>query len=597
MNETMFFGRFALDIALKATLLFSFTVLVIGLLRRSGAAARHLAGTAGLIGALALPLLTLALPRWEIGVLPAPIASPAAPVSSLAAAVFEGSDPVPDSGWEAAKDNPGEAGSPVTPLDPRGRSVPWPLVALALWTAGALLVGGRLAFGMLRVRRIRREAAPIRDVEWTQETRRLSRALELDRPVELLESARVPVAITSGLLRPLLLLCRQARLWEVERRRVVLLHELAHVRRGDWLWLLLAEAALAFYWWHPLAWVLARQVRRDCERACDDLVLAAGTKPSVYAGHLLGIFRSLSAAAHPVAPAVASARPSHFEGRLRAILDPSQPRREMPRGRALISATGLFAAAAAIAVIQPWTPVCANPAIESLSAEAAVTVASPAAAAEDASPACEKKKEKPKTAGLEHAAASASPSDSPSPSAEAAPDEPLPESGVTLPAILKTIGTAKDAAGGFVRASNEGRRSGRRDGSDWYSRGMGLHRRERYDEAIEAFQKAIEAGYREDAASYNIACGYALKGDRDKAFEWLRRAEEAGFDLASYLGHDDDLDSLRGDPRWKALKNAVERHPSARQEREAAAAVTRYERIASRSRERRVLLRRRQASS
>jgi beta-lactamase regulating signal transducer with metallopeptidase domain len=166
--------------------------------------------------------------------------------------------------------------------------------------------------------------------------------------------------MTSGLRRPLLLLCRQARFWAVERRRVVLLHELAHVRRADLLWLLLSEAAIAIYWWHPLAWVLTRQVRRDCERACDDLVLTAGTKPSVYAGHLLGIFRSLSAAAHPVAPAVASERPSHFEGRLRAILDPAGSRRELPRGRAFLSAAGLFVAAAGIAVVQPWAPVCAN---------------------------------------------------------------------------------------------------------------------------------------------------------------------------------------------------------------------------------------------
>jgi beta-lactamase regulating signal transducer with metallopeptidase domain/Flp pilus assembly protein TadD len=583
MNETTISGiRFGVDIALKATLLFSFTSLAIGLLRRSGAAARHLAGTAGLIGALALPLLTLALPRWEIGVLPAPFLSPSIRVSSSAVSVTERYDPAPSPRPEAAMDNPMQTSSPAAPLNPQGRHMPWPLLALALWTAGALLVGARLAFGMLRVRRIRREAVPIRDAEWTEETRRLSREIELDRSVELLESARVPVAMTSGLFRPLLLLCRQARLWEVERRRVVLLHELAHVRRGDWLWLLLAEAALAFYWWHPLAWVLGRQVRRDCERACDDLVLAAGTKPSVYAGHLLGIFRSLSAAAHPVAPAVASERPSHFEGRLRAILDPKQSRRELPRGRALASATGLLACAAAIAVVQPWTPDRANAAFERSSADAAVTLAPLAVAGEAPSAECEESKRAKTKPELAHTAASAPPSASPSASGEETdPGEPLPDSGRTLPAILKAIGGVKDAAGGFVRASNEGRSTDRRDGSDWFSRGMSLHHRERYDQAIEAFQKAIEAGYREDAASYNIACGYALKGERDKAFEWLHRAEEAGFDLASYLGHDDDLDGLRGDPRWKALKNAVERHPSARQEREAAAAVKRYERIAA----------------
>ena len=572
MNETTISAiRFAFDIALKATLLFSLTALVIGLLRRSGAAARHLAGTAGMIGALVLPLLTLALPRWEVGVLPALFPSPAIRKSSLAEAVSERSGPASNLKWETAKNTLTETVSPVTPLQPRRPSVPWPLVVLGAWTAGALLVGARLAVGMLRVHRIHLEAEPIQDPEWAEETRRLSREIALDRPVELLESARVPVAMTSGLLRPLLLLCRQARLWEVERRRVVLLHELAHVRRADWLWLLLAEAAFAFYWWHPLAWVLERQVRRDCERACDDLVLAAGTKPSVYAGHLLGIFRSLSVAAHPVAPAIASARPSHFEGRLRAILDPGQTRRELPRGRALLCATGLFAASAAIAVVQPWTPVRGAAAVQHSCARSAATPAPAAVAVEAPSRACEKsKKAKAKPAGLAHTAVSED---------AAEPPETLPDSGQTLPAILKALDVVKDASSGFVRASNEGASKGKRDGGDWYSRGMSLYRREHYDEAIEAFQNAIAAGHREDAASYNIACSYALKGDKDKAFEWLRRAEEAGFDLASYLGHDDDLDGLRSDPRWKVLKS--ESRPSARQEREGAAAAKRYEQIAA----------------
>ena len=66
-------------------------------------AARHLAGTAGLIGALALPLLTLALPRWEVRVLPALVRSPAKPVSSRAVTVSERSDFAPDQQWESVK--------------------------------------------------------------------------------------------------------------------------------------------------------------------------------------------------------------------------------------------------------------------------------------------------------------------------------------------------------------------------------------------------------------------------------------------------------------------------------------------------------------
>jgi len=84
--------------------------------------------------------------------------------------------------------------------------------------------------------------------------------------------------------------------------------------------------------------------------------------------------------------------------------------------------------------------------------------------------------------------------------------------------------------------------------------------KQQYDEAIRAFEKAIEAGYREDASSYNIACGYALKGERDRAFEWLRKAEEAGFRTDKYLSSDDDLDNLRSDPRFKAFRQEARQH-------------------------------------
>ena len=114
--------------------------------------------------------------------------------------------------------------------------------------------------------------------------------------------------MTAGVRRPVLLVHAGARKWPPERRRVVLLHELAHVRRADWLTLVAAEIAGAIYWFHPLVWLARREARRSCERACDDLVLDHGTKPSVYAAHLLGIVRSLK-------PATVRALPSrHGDG-------------------------------------------------------------------------------------------------------------------------------------------------------------------------------------------------------------------------------------------------------------------------------------------
>jgi tetratricopeptide (TPR) repeat protein len=87
----------------------------------------------------------------------------------------------------------------------------------------------------------------------------------------------------------------------------------------------------------------------------------------------------------------------------------------------------------------------------------------------------------------------------------------------------------------------------------WYERGKALHDEGRYEDAIEAFSRAIEAGQREGAATYNIACGLARLGHKDLAFEWLHKAEEAGFDVGAYLERDDDLDSLRSDPRYLAM--------------------------------------------
>jgi hypothetical protein len=135
--------------------------------------------------------------------------------------------------------------------------------------------------------------------------------------------------MTWGILRPKLLLPPEADGWPIDRRRVVLMHELAHIRRGDFLTQLITQIARAIYWFNPLIWVAAKQIARESEGACDDLVLTQETKASDYAEHLLTVVAGLKAGTLIPVAAIAMARSSRLEGRLLAILDAKRNRRKL----------------------------------------------------------------------------------------------------------------------------------------------------------------------------------------------------------------------------------------------------------------------------
>jgi tetratricopeptide (TPR) repeat protein len=290
-------------------------------------------------------------------------------------------------------------------------------------------------------------------------------------------------------------------------------------------------------------------MQKDCERACDDLVLAAGTRPSVYAAHLLSIIRSLRLSHQRALPAVAMARRSYWDGRMRAILDPAVPRRSVSGREARVAAAAIVTAVVALAVFEPWAPhraeaMASNP-------FAGVDLDSKADEVESS---CPEKKSGPKRPVGRERPSGKTPivvQSSLSPEADSASPEAVsaPEMTAWAEPNLQAEQPTPQAAG-FVKAS----RKHPKNGGDWYSRGMELHNERRYDEAIAAFAHAIEEGTRVDAATYNIACGYALKGDAERAVEWLRKSLAEGFELSSYIDKDDDLDGVRSDPRFVELR-------------------------------------------
>ena len=222
-----------------------------------------------------------------------------------------------------------------------------------LWAAGALLLLLRLALGMVRVSMWTRRARAIDDGHWLTLVHRLASQLCVARPVTLLRSDRACVPMTWGVVYPTVMLPAEADEWTVERRTIVLLHELAHVKRLDAFTQAVVQIAVSAFWFNPLVWVVARHMRTEREHACDDLVLQGGARASDYAEDLLQIARSLGDSTALAAAALAMARRSEIEGRLLAILDPKTNRRTVSRARLVAASAGVFALALPLAALAP----------------------------------------------------------------------------------------------------------------------------------------------------------------------------------------------------------------------------------------------------
>lgn len=100
-------------------------------------------------------------------------------------------------------------------------------------------------------------------------------------------------------------------------------------------------------------------------------------------------------------------------------------------------------------------------------------------------------------------------------------------------------------------------------GTHWHMLGYSLHAANRLDEALKVHLKAAEFADVKPVASYNVACVYALKSDKDKAFEWLGKAVDAGFARPEQLTDDTDMDSLRSDARWQGIVARVDKAAAA----------------------------------
>jgi beta-lactamase regulating signal transducer with metallopeptidase domain len=346
--------------ALKGSVLMAVAWMLTRALRRGSAALRHAIWTSALAGTLVLPMLTGLVPSIGVGALRGlrlPSWSEAAqPVALSAATPAEEAitrAPEPASVGVAPAPAIRELEAVVSPS-----SAAEPRMGLETWLPFVLLLGVallvvRAAAGAFQLSIWKRRAHAVHDATWLTLAQRLSYGMGISRPVTLLRSHRACVPMTWGVVYPRVLLPSEADEWTPERRTIVLIHELAHVKRLDALTQFIAQISVAVFWFNPIVWFAARQMRLEREHACDDFVLDAGARASDYAQDLLQIARSLVTSGAPAAAALAMARRTELEGRLLAILSPRADRRPVSRTRLLASSLGVFALALPLAALRP----------------------------------------------------------------------------------------------------------------------------------------------------------------------------------------------------------------------------------------------------
>jgi TonB family protein len=309
-------AAFLIACTAKATIVLGAALLLTVVFRRRSAAFRHSIWAAAILGTLALPLLTLIMPAWRSTTL------------GNAAAAFEPRHTtIMDGSAEMA---PAMVVNAILTSPVIGKGSLW---VLLLWAVGAFAFLIRFAVGLAGLRRLFRQSSSLAQGDLRLAAEEISERLGIRRPVRLREASQATaMPVTWGALQPIILLPASAEDWPDVRKRSVLMHELAHVARLDWLFQVFAEFLRGIYWFHPFSWIATTRLRRESEQSCDDFVLNSGIQAPEYANQLIELASSLNSPGPSWSSALAVARHTNLERRFTAMLQPTMDRRSLSRG-------------------------------------------------------------------------------------------------------------------------------------------------------------------------------------------------------------------------------------------------------------------------
>ena len=335
----------SLSILVKASFILVLGFAAGAIASRSQASWRHLIFATTFAAVLALPLVAFTVPELAV------VFETQAPVE-----VQKQSSTTNDSAATIFQARVAAARETSTPTSSGWVMPAISVILFSAWIVGAVLLLVSMAIDLLRVRELGRHGIPSETLRGTIDRLTVDAGM---KPVAVLLHEKIKAPVTFGFFRPVIMLPIDAEAWRDADLQRALVHELEHIRRGDWATQMAGRIACAFYWFHPLIWMAWRKLCLEAERACDDAVVQTAENTE-YAEQLVSLSRQLKAS--PSVSVLGMAKRSDLAMRITSLLDTSRG-----RGRATAAAAVLavFIASLVVIVIGPLRAVAQQAAASS----------------------------------------------------------------------------------------------------------------------------------------------------------------------------------------------------------------------------------------
>jgi beta-lactamase regulating signal transducer with metallopeptidase domain len=332
---------------LKSSLILGLTLCAYFLAKKKSATFRHFLLSLSMLILLLLPALMAFAPTWRSNIIPW------LSTDSKENSVTQVSEAAPKPVVPAEAGNISPTISLAGEVNDRSPLLMflqdlYPYFVIALWPLGLFFLLSKLAFGLYGTFRITNRSITINGYPWKQLFLLFFKKTPLKRKIRLLKNDRIIIPMTWGVRKPVIMLPSESKDWSIAHCSTVLFHELSHIKRGDFLVRLLSMVSCSLYWFNPLIWIVFRQLKKEQEKACDEMVLKAGIKPSTYASCLLYMKKSIEKARGHFIPATAigMAGKSEFKERLTTILKKQLiPKEEKMKSKITLLVLSIFAVA------------------------------------------------------------------------------------------------------------------------------------------------------------------------------------------------------------------------------------------------------------